>query len=146
MVLEPLAFSDQTSRPMEGVTSPVPLGHSVMRLHLDSQPSRNKLKPGQSGCPVPNDTPRRRVGFYDNQTVSDNLVDLANIYGGGDPVPSRAPSELAEHSTSVEHSLRLLQPEPSEQPAGTPRGVVGFSEISQCQNLRNNRRQVLTGC
>ena len=54
---------DQTSRPMEGVTSPAPLGHSVMRLHLDSQPSRNKLKPDQSGCPVPDDTPCRRVGF-----------------------------------------------------------------------------------
>ena len=134
VVLEPLAFSvpdvsldsrsmagntdwnpsehavpkkDQTSRPMEGVTSLAPLGHSVMRLHLDSQPSRNKLKPGQSGCPVPNDTPRRRVGFYDNQRVLDNLVD-SNIYGCGDPV--------------------LRQPEPSEQPADTPRGVVGFSD------------------
>ena len=50
------------------------------------------------------------------------------MYGGGDPVPSRAPSELAEHSTSVEHSLRLLQPELSEQPAGTPREVVRFSD------------------
>ena len=27
-----------------------------------------------------------------------------------------APSELAEHSTSVEHSVRPLQPEPSEHP------------------------------
>ena len=154
VVLEPLAFSvpdlcldsrpmagntdwnpsehavpeeDQTSRPMEGVTCPAPLGHSVMKLHLDSQPSRNKLKPDQSGCPVPDDPPRRKVGFYDNQTVSDLLVD-SNMYGGGDPVPRRAPSQLAEHSTSVEHSLRLLQPKPSEQPAGTPRGVVGFSD------------------
>ena len=154
VVLEPLAFSvpdlcldsrpmagntdwnpsehavpeeDQTSRPMEGVTCPAPLGHSVMKLHLDSQPSRNKLKPDQSGCPVPDDPPRRKVGFYDNQTVSDLFVD-SNMYGGGDPVPRRAPSELAEHSTSVEHSLRLLQPKPSEQPAGTPRGVVGFSD------------------
>ena len=118
---------EQTSRPMEGVTSPAPLGHSVMKLHLDSQPSRNKLKPDQSGCLVTDDTPCRKVGFYDNQTVSDLLVD-SNMYGGGDPVPRRAPSELAEHSTSVEHSLRLLQPEPSEHPAGTPRGVVGFSD------------------
>ena len=50
------------------------------------------------------------------------------MYGGGNPVPSRAPSELAEHSTSVEHSLRLLQPEPLEQPTDTPHGVVGFSD------------------
>ena len=49
-------------------------------------------------------------------------------------MPSRAPSELAEHSTSVEHSLRLLQPEPSEQPAGTPREWWGFPTISQCHN------------
>ena len=128
VVLEPLAFSvpdvsldnrpmagnmdwnpseyvvpkeNQTRRPMEGVTSPARLRHSVMQLHLDSQPSRNKLKPDQSGDPVPDDTPRRQVGFYGNQTVSDFLVD-----GSGDPVPKPAPSELAKHSTSVEHSLR----------------------------------------
>ena len=137
---------DQTSRPMEGVTSPAPLGHSVMKLHLDSQPSRNKLKPDRSGCPVPDDTPRRKVGFYDNQTVSDLLVD-SNTDGSGDPVPRPAPSELAEHSTSVEHSLRPLQPEPSEHPAGTPRGVVGFSDNQLVfWNLRNNRRQVITWC
>ena len=132
VVLEPLAFSvpdgsldsrpmagnmewdpseyvvskkDQTSRPTEGVTSPAPSGHSVMHLHMNSQHSRNKLKPDQSGYPVPDDTPRIKVGFYDNQTVSDLLVD-SNTDGGGDPVPKPAPSELAEHSTSVEHSLR----------------------------------------
>ena len=47
--------------------------------------------------------------------------------GGGDPVPRPAPSELAEHSTSVEHSLWPLQPESSEHPTSTPRGVVGVS-------------------
>ena len=154
VVLEPLAFSvpeksldsrpmagnmdwnppeyavsekDQTSRPTEGVTSPAPAGDSVMQLHLDSQHSRNKLKPDQSGYPVSDDTPRRKLGFYDNQTVSDRLVDL-NTDEGGDPVPRPAPSELAEHSASVEHSLRPLQPESSEYPAGTPRGVVGVSD------------------
>ena len=35
---------------------------------------------------------------------------------------------IAEHSTSVEHSLRPLQPEPSEHPTDTPRGVVGASD------------------
>ena len=131
VVLEPLAFSvpdasldsrpmagnmdwnpseyvvpkeDLTSRPTEGVTSPAPLRHSVMQLHLDSQPSRNKPKPDQSGDPVPDDTPRKQVGFYGNQTVPDFLVDV-NVDGGGDPVPKPAPSELAEHSTLVEHSL-----------------------------------------
>ena len=39
-----------------------------------------------------------------------------------------APSELAEHSTSVEHSVRPSQREPSEDPASAPRGVVGFSD------------------
>ena len=176
---------DQTSRPTDGVTSPAPLRHSVMQLHLDSQPSRNKLKPDQSGDPVPDDTPCRQVGFYGNQTLPDFLVDV-NVDGGGNPVPKPAPSELAEHSssvehslrpgypmpddtqsrtvcfydsqtvsdllvdskadgggnpvprpallelaehsTSVEHSLRPLQPEPSEHPTDTPRRVVGASD------------------
>ena len=76
---------DQTSRPMEGVTCPEPLGHSVMKLHLDSQPTRNKLQPDRSGHPVPDDTPHRILGFYDNQTVSDLLVD-SNTDGSGDPL------------------------------------------------------------
>ena len=153
--------ADKTSRHTEGVTSPAPLGHSVMQLHLDSQPSRNKLKPEQSGYPVPDDTPRRKVRFYDNQTVSDLLVAIffynnqtvsdllvdSNADGCDDPVPRPAPWELAEHSTSVEHSLRPLQLESSEHQTGTPRGVMGgFLTISQCQNRRNNRRQVVTWC
>ena len=96
---------DQTSRPTEGVTSPAPSGHSVMQLHLDSQHSRNKLKLDQSGYPVSDDTTCRKVGFYDNQTVSDLLVD-SNTNRGGDPVANPAPSELAEHSMYVEHCLR----------------------------------------
>ena len=57
---------DQTSRPMEGVTGPEPLGHSVMKVHLDSRPGRNEWKPERSEHPVPDSTPRRVVGFYDN--------------------------------------------------------------------------------
>ena len=157
VVLEPLAFSvldgsldsrpmagnmdwnpseyavsekDQTSRPTEGVTSPAPSGHSVMQLHLHSQHSRNKLKPDQSGYPVPDDTPRRKVGFYDNQTVSDLLVD-SNMDGSGDPVPKPAPSELAEHSTLVEHSLRPGYPVPDD----TPRIKVGFYDNQTVSDL-----------
>ena len=59
--------------------------------------------------------------------MSDPLVD-SNTDGSGDPVLMPTPSELAEHSTSVEHSIRPSQPEPSEQLASTPRGVVGFSD------------------
>ena len=59
--------------------------------------------------------------------MSDPLVD-SNTDGSGDPVLMPTPSELAEHSTSVEHSVRPSQPEPSEQLASTPRGVVGFSD------------------
>ena len=59
--------------------------------------------------------------------MSDPLVH-SNTDGSGDPVPMPAPSELAEHSTSVEHSVRPSQPEPSEHPASTPREVVGFSD------------------
>ena len=126
VVLEPLAFSvldvSLDSRHMAGNADwnqSEPLGHSVMKLHLDSQTSSNKLKPERSEHPAPDDIPRRVVGFYDNQTVSDPVVD-SNTDGNGDPVPMPAPSELAEHSTSVEHSVRPSQLEPS-------RGVVGFS-------------------
>ena len=109
---------NQTSRPTEGVTSPAPLRHSVMQLHLDSQPSRHKLKPDQSGDPVPDDTPCRQVGFYGNQTVSDFLVDV-DVDGSGNPVPKPAPSELSEHSTSVEHSLRPGYPVSDDTPSRT---------------------------
>ena len=94
---------DQTSRPMEVVTGPEPLGHSVMKVHLDSRPGRNELKPERSEHPVPDNTPRRVVGVYDNQTVSDPLEHLRTGMSD-DPVPKPAPSELAEHSTSVGHS------------------------------------------
>ena len=87
VVLEPLSFSapdaSLDSRPMadnmdwnpsEYVvqnTSPASLRHSVMQFHLDSQPGRNKLKPEQSGDPVPNETQRRQVDVYGSQTVPD---------------------------------------------------------------------------
>ena len=45
--------SEYVLTPTEGVTSPAPLRHSVMQFHLDSQPGRNKLKPDQSGDPLP---------------------------------------------------------------------------------------------
>ena len=54
---------DQTSRPMEGVTGPEPLGHLVMKVHLDSRPGRNEWRPVRSEHPVPDSTPRRVVGF-----------------------------------------------------------------------------------
>ena len=118
-----------------------------MKVHLDSRPGRNELKPERSEHPVPDDTPRRVVGMYDNQTVSDPL-EHSRTGRSGDPVPMPEPSELAEHSTSVGHidSLRQLKLEPSEHPApdSTPHGVVGFLTISQCQNLWNNQRHVGT--
>ena len=118
------------------ILSPAPLRHSVMQLHLDSQPSRNKLKPDQSGDPVPDDTPHRQVGFYGNQTVPDFLVDV-NVDGGGDSVPKPAPSELAEHSTSVEHSpgqdIRCRMTHQAEQSV--------FMTVRQCQTSWWTRRQ-----
>ena len=62
---------------------------------------------------MPDDIPHRQVGFYGNQTVPDFLVDVNR---GGDPVPKPAPSVLAEHSTSVEHSLRPGYPMPDTKP------------------------------
>ena len=107
----------QTRRPTEGVTSPAPVRHSVMQFHLDSQPGRIKLKPDQSGDPWPNGTPRRQVNVCGSQTVPDILVD-ANMDRGGNPVLKPAPSELAEHLTSVEHSL--WQKDPKENEGGNP--------------------------
>ena len=78
---------------------------------------------------MPDSTPRRVVGFYDNQTVSDPL-EHSKTGRSDDPVPKPAPSELAEHSTSVGHRVRQLKPEPSEHPAPDSKscGVVGFSD------------------
>ena len=125
---------------MEGVTGREPLGHSLMKVHLDSRPGRNELKPERSEHPVPDDTPHRVVGFYDNQTVSDPL-EYSKTDRSGDPVPMPAPSELAEHSMSVGHSVRQLKPEPSEHPApdSTPRGVVGFSDNQPVSEPRRSK-------
>ena len=120
---------DRTSRPMDGAFGPELLGHSVLKVHLDSRHGRNELKPEPSEHPVHDSTPRRVVGFDDNQTVSDPL-EHSRIGTSDDPVPKPAPLELAEHSTSVGHSGRQLKPEPSEHPVpdSTPHGVVGFSD------------------
>ena len=59
--------------------------------------------------------------------MSNLLVDF-RADGGGNPVPKPAPSELAEHSTSVENSLRPLQAGPMEHPSDTPRRVVKVSD------------------
>ena len=103
----------------DGSGDPVPKpAPSELAEHSTSE--EHSLRPGY---PVLDDRARGKVRFYDNQTVSDLLVD-SNTDGGGDPVPRSAPSELAEHSTSVQHSLRLLQPELSEHPAGTTSVVI----------------------
>ena len=45
-------------------------------------------------------------------------------------MPMPAPSELAEHSTSVGHNFRHCKPKPSEHPVpgGAPHRVVGISD------------------
>ena len=111
---------------MEGVTGPEPLGHSVMKVHLDSRPGRNEWKPERSEHPVPDSKPHRVVDLYDNQTVSDPL-EHSKTGRSDDPVPKPAPSELAEHSTSVGHRVRQLKLE-HPAPDSKPRGVVGFSD------------------
>ena len=119
---------EQTRRPTEGVTIPAPVRHSVMQFHLDSQPGRIKLKPDQSGDPWPNGTPRRQVDVCGSQTVPDILVD-ANMDRGGNPVPKPAPSEFAEHLTSVEHSL--WQKDPKENGGGNPVPKSAPSELAE---------------
>ena len=121
-------IEEQTRRPTEGVTSPAPVRHSVMQFHRDSQPGRNKLKPDQSGDPLPNGTPRRQVDVCGSQTVPDFLVDV-NMDGGGNPVPKPAPSDLAEHLTSVEHSLRPKYP--NENGGGNPVPKQAPSELAE---------------
>ena len=56
------------------------------------------------------------MAFPGNQTLPDFLVDI-NVNGGGNPVPKLAPLELAEHSTSVEHSLRPGYAMPDYKPS-----------------------------
>ena len=92
------------------------------------------------GYPMPDDQPGRRVCFYNSQTVSDLLVD-SRADGDGNPMPKPALSELAEHSTSVEHSLRLLRAEPIEHPTDTPRGVVGVSDNQPVSEPRQSDNQ-----
>ena len=92
------------------------------------------------GYPMPDDKSGQRVCFYDSQTVSDLLVD-SRANGGGNPVPKPALSELAEHSMSVENSLRPLQAEPIEHPTDMPRGVVGVSDNQPVSELRQSENQ-----
>ena len=99
-----------------------------MQFYLDSQPGSIKLKPDQSGDPWPNGTPRRQVDVCGSQTVPDILVD-ANMERGGNPVPKPAPSELAEHLTSVEHSL--WQKDPKENGGGNPVPKPAPSELAE---------------
>ena len=131
--------SKQTSRPMEGVTSPAPSRHSVMQLHLDSQASNYQSQPDRSRYPIPDDIPHRQLESPGNQTVPDFVVNI-DVNRGGYPMPDdtpcrkvcfydsqtvsnginnnavqTAPSELAEHSTSGEMSeLLILKPAPAE--------------------------------
>ena len=97
------------------------------------------------GYPMPDDIPGRRVCVYDSQTVSDLLVD-SRADGGGNPVPKPAPSGLAEHSTSVERSLRPLQAESIEHLTDTPRGVVGVSDNQPVSELRKSEYQKISQC
>ena len=120
----------QTRRPTEDVTSPAPVRHSVMHFHLDSQPGKNKLKPDQSGDSWPNGTPRRQVDVCGSQTVPEVLVDT-NMDRRGNPVLKPAPSELAEHLTSVEHSL--WQKGPNEDEGGNPVPKPAPSELAERQ-------------
>ena len=107
----------------DGGSNPVPRP-APSELAEHSTSVEHSLRPGY---PRPDDTPSRTVCLYDRQTVSDLLVNL-KADGGGNPVLRPAPSELAEHLTSVEQSLRPLQPEPSEHPTDAPHGVVGASD------------------
>ena len=136
---------DRTSRPMEGAFGPEPLGHSLLKVHLDSRPGRNELKPEPSEHPVPDSTPRRVVGFYNNQTVSDPL-EHSRTCMSDDPVPKPAPSELAEHSMSIGHGVRQFKPEPSEHPVSdsTPCRVVGLYDNQTVSELLEHSRTCIS--
>ena len=107
---------------VDGGGNPVPK-LAPLELAEHSTSMEHSLRPGY---PMPQDTPSRRVCFYDSQTVSNLLVE-SMADGGNNPAPT-TPSELAEHSTSVEDSLRPLQPETSEDLTNIRRGVIGASD------------------
>ena len=110
---------------MEGAFGPEPLEHSVLKIHLDSRPSRNELNPEPLENSVPDRAPCRGVGFYDSQTVSDPL-EHSRTCTNDDSVPKSASSELAEHSTSIipqswgEGFLSKTDTASRPQPAGLP--------------------------
>ena len=81
---------DQTSRPMEGVTSPAPSRHSVMQLHLDSQPSSYQLQPDRSRYLIPDEIPHGQAKSPGNQTVPDIVVKI-DVNSGGYPIPDNTP-------------------------------------------------------
>ena len=123
---------------VDGGGNPVPkLAPSELAEHLTSV--EHSLR---SGYPMPDNTPSRRVCFYDSQTVSDLVVE--SMADGGDNPMSTISSEFAEYLTSVEDSLRPLQPETSEHPTDTPRGVVGASDnqpVSEPMEVVSELRQ-----
>ena len=123
---------------MDGSKNPVP---KPALSELAEHSTSVEHSPGPR-YPMPDDKSGRRVCFYDSQTVSDLLVDL-RVNRGGNPVPKPAPSELAEHSTSVENSLRPLQVEPIEHPTDTPRGVVGASDNQPVSRLGRSDNQTI---
>ena len=81
---------DQTSRHMEGVTSPALSRHSLIQLHLDSQPSNYQSRPDRSRYPIPDDIPHRQVESPGNQTVPEFVVKI-DVNRGGYPMPDDIP-------------------------------------------------------
>ena len=102
------------------VPKPAPSGLAEHSTSVENSPG--------PGYPMPNDKSGRRVCFHNSRTVPNRLVDF-RATGGGNPVPKPAPSELAEHSTSVEH------------PSGPPRRVVRVSDNQPVSEPRQSDNQ-----
>ena len=82
----------------------------------------------------------KKVCFYDSQTVPNLLVDF-RANRGRNPVPKPAPSDLAEHSTLVENSLRPSQVGSMEHPSSMPRRVVRVSDNQPVSEPRQSDNQ-----
>ena len=102
--LEPLEHSvseeDQTGGPMEGEFGPQLLEHSVLDMHLDSQPHHDVLDSGPLEHSVPGRAPNGGAVLYERLTVSDPL-EHSGLCTSGDSVPQPAPSEPLEHLVPI---------------------------------------------
>ena len=85
---------------MEGEFGPEPLEHSVLDMHLDSQPRHDVLDSGPLDHSVPSRALSGGAILYKNMTVWDPF-EHSGLRTSDDSVPQPAPSASLEHSVPI---------------------------------------------